>query len=285
MTTSALVHALSFDIEDWFHVLGIPELEDRSTWSTRPSIVAAYTDEILAMCDAAAVKATFFVLGWVAENHPELVARIAKRGHELGTHSYAHTLVGEQTPGEFEADLARSIEAIETASGVRVTGYRAPSFSIRPGDEWAFEILLAHGIEYDASLYPGRRMNGGYAVNPDAHEFVLPSGATLPVLPMSVLPLGPLATGFSGGGYLRLAPLPLIRWGISRLEARSRPTVVYMHPRDLAPDAPRAPMPLHRRFMTYVGVGRARSKLETLMHEYRWAPCREVLQTCLGRGG
>ena len=98
---------------------------------------------------------------------------------------------------------------------------------------------------------------------------------------MSVLPLGPLATGYSGGGYLRLWPMPIIRWGMRRSEAGGSPTVLYLHPRDIAPDAPRARMPLHRRFMTYVGVGGARRKLETLLGDYEWAPCGEVLSAHL----
>ncbi len=281
MTDSRAVNALSFDIEDWFHVLGVPELEDRSTWPDRPSIVEAYTGELLQMCDAAGVRATFFVLGWVAERYPRLIAEIAAAGHEIGTHSYEHLLVTDQTPAEFADDLARSIEAIEDAAGAKVTGYRAPSFSIRPGTEWALEALLDAGVQYDASLYPGRRMNGGYSVTTRPHRFPLESGRTVKELPMSVLPLGPLATGYSGGGYLRLWPMPIIRWGIRRSEAEGSPTVLYLHPRDIAPDAPRARMPLHRRFMTYVGVGGARAKLETLLHDYEWAPCGEVLSAHL----
>ena len=281
MTDTQAVHALSFDIEDWFHILGVPELEDRTTWADRPSIVEPYTHSILEMCADAGVHATFFVLGWVAERYPGLVAEIASAGHELGTHSHEHRLVTDQTPAEFSADLARSIAAVEDAGGVPVTGYRAPSFSIRPGTEWAFERLLEAGIEYDASLYPARRMNGGYAVSPRPHRFEFAAGETIPALPMSVLGLGSLATGYSGGGYLRLFPLPIIRWGIRRGEARGLPTVVYLHPRDIAPDAPRARMPAHRRFMTYVGLSGTRAKLEALLTDYRWATCREVLDAHL----
>jgi hypothetical protein len=120
-------------------------------------------------------------------------------------------------------------------------------------------------------------MNGGYAVDPQPHRFPLPSGRSIPALPMSVLPLGALSTGFSGGGYLRLMPLPVIRWGIGRLGRRGQPTTVYLHPRDIAPDMPRVPMAPHRRFMTYVGTGGARNKLTALLAEYDWVTCGEVM--------
>jgi polysaccharide deacetylase family protein (PEP-CTERM system associated) len=283
MPSPTLVNALSFDVEDWFHILGIPELEDRSTWATRPSLVERYTEEILAVCDAAGVKATFFVLGWIAERYPSLVARIAAAGHEIGSHSYWHTLVTDQSPSEFREELRASISAIEDAAGVRVRGFRAPSFSIRPGTEWALEAVLDAGLEYDASLYPAKRMNGGYTSRPEPHRFPLESGRAIAELPMSVLPLGVLSTGFSGGGYLRLMPLPVIKWGIGRLARDGRPTVVYLHPRDIAPDTPRVPMPAHRRFMTYVGLEGARDKLVRLLRAYEWAPCGEVLAN-LGDG-
>lgn len=275
--TSPPVNALSFDIEDWFHILGISDLEDRSMWDTRPSLVEPYTDEILQLCSDAGVKATFFVLGWIADRYPHLVEEIAAEGHEIGTHSYWHSLVNEQTPDEFRSELDRSIQAIEDAGGAPVKGFRAPSFSIRPGTEWALEILLDAGLEFDASIYPAKRMNGGYATNPDPHRFRLDSGRSIPELPMSVLPLGVLSTGFSGGGYLRLMPLPLVRWGIDRLRDRGRPTTIYMHPRDIAPDTPRTAMPPHRKFMTYVGLKGARRKLERLLNEYEWATIGEVL--------
>ena len=283
MTSTTLVNALSFDIEDWFHILGIPDLEDRSTWASRPPLVERYTNEILELCADADVKATFFVLGWIAEQYPQLVARIAGQGHEIGTHSQWHSLVTSQSPEEFAIDLKRSIAAIEDAGGAPVRGYRAPSFSIRPGTEWALEILLDSGIEFDASLYPAKRMNGGYKVEPHPHRFPLESGRSIPELPMSVLPLGALSTGFSGGGYFRLMPLPVIKWGIDRLARNGQPTTVYMHPRDIAPDTPRVPMPPHRRFMTYVGTKRARDKLVRLLRDYEWATCGEVLRPFLDR--
>ena len=282
MANQTVLNALSFDIEDWFHILGIPELEDRSTWAERPSIVEHYTDDILQLCADADAKATFFVLGWIADRYPSLIERIAQQGHEIGTHSYWHGLVTDQTPSEFTADLERSIAAIESAAGLRVTGHRAPSFSIKPGSEWALEVLLDAGIEYDASLYPAIRMNGGYSTEPGPHAFQLDSGRSIPELPMSVLPMGVLSTGFSGGGYLRVMPLPIIRWGINYLGRSSRPTVVYLHPRDIAPDVPRVPMPVHRRFMTYAGTKRARDKLARLLRDYEWAPCGEVLAPLMG---
>ena len=283
MSAANLVHALSFDIEDWFHIIGVRELEDRESWAARPSLVERYTDEILELCDGADVRGTFFVLGWIAEHYPHVVARIADAGHEIGTHSFWHGLVTDQTRDEFTIDLVRSIEAVEQAAGTSVKGYRAPSFSIRPGTEWALEVLLDSGIEFDASLYPAKRMNGGYSVERGPHRFALPSGRSIPELPMSVLPLGVISTGFSGGGYLRLMPLPLVRWGMDSLARRSQPTILYMHPRDFAPDSPRAPMPVHRKFMTHIGTKKAREKVGHLLQQYDWAPCGQVLEPLMDR--
>jgi polysaccharide deacetylase family protein (PEP-CTERM system associated) len=280
-----LVHALSFDVEDWFHMHGIEGLDDHDTWDSLPSLVEHYTSEILQVCSDADVKATFFVVGWVAERYPNLVAEIVAEGHELGTHSHLHRMVTDLDSDEFTSDLKRSIAAIEFAGGAAVRGFRAPSFSIRPGTEWALEAVLELGLEFDASLYPVTRRNSGYPAEPGAHMLGLESGNSIRELPMSVLPLGPLSTRFSGGGYLRLMPMPLIKWGMDRLASRDLPTVVYMHPRDFAEDVPTADLEPMRRFAAKVGTNGARQKLAELLRRYRWAPCGEVLALAMSEAG
>ena len=248
-----LTHALSFDIEDWFHIVEIKAVEDPSLWPklhSESTLVERYTDHILSICDAHDAKATFFMLGWVAERHPALVRRIADAGHELATHSFWHRKVYELTPETFSEDIADSIGAIRAAPGlseIPIKGFRAPSFSITPGTEWAFDVLLDHGIEYDASLFPAPRGHGGYACPQGFHTLTAPSGRTIPELPMSVASYGPKKICYSGGGYMRLLPKPLIHRGLKQEAAAGRPTVVYLHPRDFAPDCPRVPMPPHRR--------------------------------------
>ena len=278
-----IVNALSFDIEDWFHLVEIESVSDTDRWPDFPTIVERRTDEILGICDEFGVKATFYFLGWIADRYPELVRRTAEAGHEIGTHSYWHRKVCDLSPAEFEEDLKRSIAVIEDAGGARVTSFRAPSFSITPGTEWAFDTLLDAGLDYDASLFPVPRENGGYPCSVAPHVFRgAPSGRPIPELPMSLMQLGPRKVGFSGGGYLRLFPGWLIRRGFEALHRQGLPGVVYLHPRDLAPDSPVAPMSFSRRFKCYVGLSTTASKLRMLLGRYAFAPCGEVLRRALG---
>ena len=256
---------------------GVAGLDDHDNWDSLPSLVERYTAEILEVCSDADVKATFFIVGWIAERYPHLVAEIVDEGHELGTHSHLHRLVTDLDRDEFTSDLKRSVAAIEFAGGAAVRGFRAPSFSIRPGTEWALEALVDLGIEFDASLYPVSRRSAGYDVPADGHVFELASGSSIRELPVSVMPLGPLSTRFSGGGYLRLMPMPLIKWGINRLAAQEQPTVVYLHPRDLAEDVPTAALSPKRRLAATIGTKRAKKKLVDLLREYSWSTCGHVV--------
>lgn len=283
---SSPVHALSFDIEDWFHIVEVKAVEDPVQWpklSAESSLVERYTDHILALCDEAGVRATFFMLGWIADRHPAMVARIADAGHELGTHSFWHRKVYELSPEVFAKDLHDSIDAIRSAApAAEIIGFRAPSFSITEGAEWAFDVLLDAGLRYDASLFPGARGHGGYACQSGVHLVTTPTGRTIPELPMSLanIGIGPLAKRmcYSGGGYLRLLPYPLIRQGIEREAADGRSTSVYLHPRDFAPDCPKVPMPPHRHFKCYVGTRTTTSKLRRMLRDYQWTTCRAVLE-------
>ncbi|MEM9166558.1 MAG: polysaccharide deacetylase family protein [Planctomycetota bacterium] len=285
------VHALSFDIEDWFHIVEVAAVENPEKWPAlheRESIVERYTDLILTICADAKTKATFFVLGWIAERHPELVRRIHDAGHELATHSHMHGKVYEMTPETFADDLNRSIEAIRAAApDAEIRGFRAPSFSITRGAEWAFDVLLDAGLTYDASLFPGKRGHGGYVCQPGPHLITAPSGRQMPELPMSLAPVGfgpaKRRLCYSGGGYLRLLPPRMIEQGIRHEMGAGRPTVVYLHPRDFAPDCPRVPMPPHRRFKCYVGLRSTEGKLRRILADHPWTTCRGVLERSLGR--
>ncbi|MCC6426102.1 MAG: polysaccharide deacetylase family protein [Phycisphaerales bacterium] len=292
-SASSLTHALSFDIEDWFHIVEVKAVEDPSLWpklSAESSLVERYTDLILKICDDHKTKATFFMLGWIADRHPALVKRIHDAGHELGTHSFWHRKVYELSPDVFSQDIAGSLAAIRSAVGsnIPIHGFRAPSFSITQGTEWAFDVLMDHGITYDASLFPAARGHGGYACEPGMHTLTTPKGRTLPELPMSIarVGVGPLRKKmcYCGGGYMRLLPLSLIEQGVEQEAAAGRPTVIYLHPRDFAPDCPKVKMPPHRYFKCYVGTGTTEGKLRGLLGKYRWGTCAEVLErdTTLG---
>jgi polysaccharide deacetylase family protein (PEP-CTERM system associated) len=275
---STTIHALSFDIEDWFHLVNIEGLDDEATWRSRPSIVEFRTYEILELLEVHRTRATFFVLGWIAERYPALVREIVDRGHEIASHSFWHRPVYEQTREAFREDTTRSLDAIEGACGVRPCGYRAPSFSIIEGTEWAFDVLVDCGITWDASLFPGRRGHGGYPCGDS--PFMVRGESTLvelPELPLRLMRVGGRGFCVSGGGYARLLPKPILAAAFKRFDRRCEPAVTYFHPRDFAPDCPVVPMPFHRRFKSYVGLASTRRKLDWLLSNLQFAPCSEVL--------
>ncbi len=285
--TAAPLHALSFDIEDWFHIVEVKAVENPSEWprlSRESSLVERYTDHILSLCDEGKTKATFFILGWIADRHPALVKRIHDAGHEIGTHSFWHRKVYELSPEEFRKDLEQSLAAIRAGAGgpVAIQGFRAPSFSITPGSEWAFDVLLDLGLTYDASLFPAPRGHGGYACTQGPHTLTTPKGRPLPELPMSIAPVGvgPFIKRmcYCGGGYLRLLPAQLIEQGLRRESGQGRGTVVYLHPRDFAPDCPRVSMPPHRYFKCYVGTRTTTAKLRSLLARHTFETCHAVLK-------
>lgn len=278
-----IINALSFDIEDWFHMVEIDAVSDPDAWPNLPSIVERYTEWIIQTVTEANVRATFFVLGWVAERYPRLVKMMTDNGHEVASHSYWHRKVYELSAETFAEDMRRSIDVIESAGGQKVRGFRAPSFSITPGSEWAIDVLHDLDLEYDASLFPASRGHGGYPCEMAAHQFEkAPSGRAMPELPMTMMKLGPVTLPFSGGGYMRLLPSWLIRRGFDQLNKRGVPTVVYLHPRDFAPDCPRVPMPLKRKFKCYVGLKSTKGKLTMLLDRYRFDTCAAVLGHQLG---
>ncbi len=273
-----ITNALSFDIEDWFHMVEIDAVADPAGWPDLPSLVVDRTRWIVDTLSAADTRATFFVLGWVAKRYPEIAKTIVDAGHEVATHSFWHRRVDQLTPKEFSDDVRQSIEVLQEQTGQKVRGFRAPSFSITPGAEWAFDVLADLGIEYDSSLFPARRGHGGYPCPQEIHEFTgAPSGRPMLELPISGLGMGPLRLPFSGGGYLRLFPKWFLRHGFANFHRRNLPVVVYLHPRDFAPDCPRVPMPLSRRFKSYVGLKSTESKLAMLLDLYKFDTCAAVL--------
>ncbi len=275
---SQITNALSFDIEDWFHMVGIRAVEDPACWTSLPSLVERYTDQILSTLDEQNTRATFFVLGWVAERHPSLARRIADAGHEIGMHSYWHRRCDQLTYKELKADLGRNKDLLEQQTGNPVLGFRAPSFSITPGAEWVFDVLSDIGVIYDSSLFPARRGHGGYPCPQAPHRFAgAPSGRSMLELPISVLRYGPVKLPFSGGGYLRLLPQRVIEHGFDKFHQAGLPVVVYLHPRDFAADCPRAPMPWRRRFKSYVGLRSTERKLKRLLARYCFDTCAALL--------
>jgi polysaccharide deacetylase family protein (PEP-CTERM system associated) len=242
--------------------------------------VVGGTRRILELLARHRTRATFFVLGWVAERHPDLVREIRAGGHELACHGYAHRLVYDMDRETLRADLRRARRAIEDASGAAVTGYRAPTFSIVRGSLWALEIVAEEGFEYDSSIFPIHHDRYGI---PDAprfpHRVGLPGGAALIEFPISTLEIGGQRVPFSGGGYFRLAPYTFIRAALRRVNRReAMPAMIYLHPWELDPEQPRLPIRGLSRLRHYANLRRTAVKLEQLLQDFALAPAREVLR-------
>jgi polysaccharide deacetylase family protein (PEP-CTERM system associated) len=279
------LHALTVDVEEYFQVSNFDALIPRTRWDGLPSRVGDATRRLLDRFDRSGNRATFFVLGWVAERHPGLVREIAKRGHEIACHGYGHELVYEIGPARFRADLKRARAAIEDATSSRVEGYRAPSYSITQRSLWALEILCEEGFRFDSSIFPIRHPRYGI---PDFHRrpvrIQLGDERWIDEFPLTTLPIGPLSLPLAGGAYLRFLPGPLFRWGWSRLEAAGEPAVLYLHPWEIDPDQPRPPVGWRVRVNHYHNLGRTESRLQRLLERFRFAPMGEVLDALETRG-
>jgi polysaccharide deacetylase family protein (PEP-CTERM system associated) len=274
-----MLNALSFDIEDYYQVEAFKQFVRFEDWPQYSSRVAANTRKISDILDERNVKATFFILGWVAERFPALVKRLAADGHEIATHGYAHQMVYTQTPAEFEADLAHSIAVLSDLSGQPILGYRAPTYSIIEDSFWAFEILMRHKIRYDSSIFP--ITHDRYGV-PNAERFPYTiqgkNGGILLEFPLSTLQVGKWNLPVAGGGYLRLFPYWLLKQSLRRLNRQRRAGIIYLHPWELDPEQPRIRnIPLSTRFRHYINLHSTAAKLRRLIHDFEFAPIRDVL--------
>lgn len=269
---------MTIDVEDYFHVSNFEHVVDRQTWASRESRVEANTDRLLGMFDAAGVRATFFVLAWVAERVPALVARIAAAGHEVASHGYGHRLIYDQTPDAFRDDVRRAKALLENASGQRVDGYRAPSFSVTARSMWALDVLIEEGYTYDSSVFPVHHDRYGI---PDAerHAGVVarPSG-TIVEVPASTVRMAGVNWPIGGGGYFRLLPYGWTRWGMRRVNDVERaPAVFYLHPWEIDPGQPRLTAPALARYRHYHNLADTASRLERLMREFPFGTMRELI--------
>jgi polysaccharide deacetylase family protein (PEP-CTERM system associated) len=273
-----IVNGMSIDVEDYFQVSAFEGVAPRHRWGSFESRVTANTERLLAIFAEADVHATFFVLGWVAEQYPSLVARIAAAGHEVACHSHAHRLVYDLTRTAFRNDLRRAKDAIESAAGAPVHGYRAPSYSITPRSLWALDILIEEGFRYDASIFPIHHDRYGIPLSP-RHPYLLHrEGGQLIEVPASTVRLGPLNLPIAGGGYFRLLPYAWTRWGIRSVNERERrPVIFYLHPWEIDPDQPRLRAGLTTRIRHYGNLGKTERRIRRLLGEFRFAPVSRVI--------
>lgn len=262
-------NAMSIDVEEHFHAAALSQAAPRARWDAMESRVADATDRALELFAAADARATFFILGCVAERHPALIRRIAAAGHEVASHGQAHFRIREQTPAQFRADVARAKAALEDASGQAVIGYRAANFSMEPATWWAYDVLAETGHRYSSSVNPVRHDHYGA---PEAPRLPFaPGAAGIVELPMTTLPLAGRRWHASGGGYFRLLPYPVFRAALRLLRRReAAPAVFYLHPWELDPGQPRLPVAALSRFRHYVNLDRMAGKLSRLLTDFRW---------------
>jgi polysaccharide deacetylase family protein (PEP-CTERM system associated) len=274
-----VVNALSIDLEEYYHGMEFEAALGPDRGRHLPSRVEWSTGRVLEVLERQGVRATFFVVGAVAEAHPELIRRIAAAGHEVACHGYAHELVNRQDPSSFRRDVRRAKDLLEDLSGQPVLGYRAPNYSIGSAEAWAFDVLLDEGFVYDSSLYPIRHDRYGDPGAPRfVHEITRDSGRTLKEFPIGTLRLAGVNWPIGGGGIFRLLPAVLFQWALLRVNRHEgHGAMFYFHPWELDPHQPRPPMPLHHRFRHYVNLRRYERKLERLIRAVPFAPASEVL--------
>lgn len=278
-----VVNALTIDVEDYFQVSAFDGHVSREAWPSFESRVTRNTDRLLELFDEAGTKATFFVLGWVAERYPDLVRRIHGAGHELASHGYGHQLVYSQDRESFRADLRRARVAIESAAGAPVLGYRAPSFSITLESLWAFDVLIEEGYAYDSSVYPIHHDRYGIPGWPRHPHLVERAGGQIWEIPGSTVRWGRFNLPVGGGGYFRLLPYRWTRLGIERLnKVESAGAVFYLHPWEIDPAQPRLPVGLLTGIRHYRNLEKTEARLRRLLREFRFSTMQALLGFAAG---
>lgn len=274
-----MLNAFTIDVEDYYQVSAFEQHVARRDWDQYPGRVLANTRRLLDLLARHAVRATFFVLGWVGRKHPELVREIQAANHEVGSHGYWHRLVYQQSPAEFRADLRESRQVLEDAGGSPITCYRAPSFSVTRRSLWALEILAEEGFTTDASIYPVRHDRYGI---PDAEPFLHRRDTRAGAIwefPGATRRLGPMRLPVAGGGYFRLYPWRFTADCLARINTRAgQPFVFYVHPWEIDADQPRLRGPSRlSRWRHYVNLAGTYRKLERLLESFAFAPVRDVV--------
>jgi len=259
---------LTFDIEDWFHILDNESTKSESEWGNFESRLSQNLDIILNLLSRNKLRATFFCVGWIANKYPLEIKRIIVAGHEIGSHTYMHQLVYGQSEIEFNEDLKRSIGTLESISGKKVRSFRAPGFSITQDTPWAFEALLRNGIEIDSSVFPASRSHGGFSSFGSSIPSIIEyKGMSLKEFPINTHTILKKDIIFSGGGYFRLFPYRIIK----RFTESSPYIMTYFHPRDFDPDQPMVPgLSLSRKFKSYYGLSKTEKKLNKWVNNFKF---------------
>jgi len=260
---------ITFDIEDWFHILDHPETANPSSWDKFESRIDHGVGLILDLMDKHNLKGTFFCLGWIAEKHPHIIKRIDTAGHHIGTHSYYHQLAYEQTEDEYRKDLSDSIKLLSDLTGKTIDAYRAPGFSIKESNLWAFDVMAEEGIKFDSSVFPANRAHGGLPQfkTDQPCKVITKKGYEIIELPMNTAYLLGQKFIFSGGGYFRLLP----EWYLKKLFKSQDYVMSYFHPRDFDTGQPMIPgLSRFRKFKSYFGINQSTQKLDSILTKKKW---------------
>jgi polysaccharide deacetylase family protein (PEP-CTERM system associated) len=273
-------NAFTIDVEDYYQVEAFAGVVNKDAWGNYEPRVAANTRRLLDLLDEHSVKGTFFVLGWVAQQQRALIREIADRGHEIASHGMSHTLVYTQTPDVFRDETRRSKALLEDICQRPVIGYRAATYSITSDSLWALDILHEEGFQYDSSIFPMRHDRYGI---PDAQPYPnrlrTPAGYSLVEFPISVFRSGALKLPVAGGGYFRLFPYPVTRWGLSQINRSGHEFVFYLHPWEVDPEQPRIrEAGALSRFRHYLNLAQTRPRLERLLQDFSFTTMENVLR-------
>ncbi len=268
-----MLNVLTVDVEEHFHVAAFYSSVSPESWGEQPSRVDRNVNLVLEILDRHDAKATFFVLGWLAERRPDLVRRIASAGHELGCHTFAHQMVYSQTPEQVRSDLRRARQILMDAVQAPVACFRAANFSVVDRTPWAIDIIAEEGFLIDSSIFPIRHDIYGM---PDAPRFPHWRGGVFE-FPASTIRRFGNNWGVGGGGWMRFAPYPFTRWALRQINEMERmPAMVYFHPWELDPDQPRITAPLRSRLRHYTNLSTVEGKLNQLLADFRFSTLTDV---------
>jgi len=264
---------LTFDVEDWFHILDNKSTKTEKEWENYTPRIHKNMDLIFKMLEESGYKASFFVLGWIAEKYPEIVKEISEKGYQVGSHTHTHQLVYEQNRNDFFQDVDRSIKTLEDLTGKKIRIFRAPGFSITENTKWAFEVLYELGIKLDSSIFPAGRSHGGMPhFKYNKPSLIKYNGVTIKEFPINTVKIFSRSVIFSGGGYFRLLPYNLIK----KLSYKSDYIMSYFHPRDFDFKQPLIKeLSLLRKFKSYVGLKNTEFKLKKWFSDYDFIDLRE----------
>ena|SRR3989344_4720 len=261
---------LTFDIEEWYDA-NYKNI-DLAGSDLQKSNLENEVREILDLCERYQAKATFFILGKAAQKNPDSVKMIQEKGHEIASHGYEHRLVYNLSPLEFKADLKKSLEILESITGEKVFGYRAPSWSIKKETAWIYPILAEMGLKYSASCFPVKTFLYGM---PDAPRFPYLIKNILEI-PVSTIRILGKNIPFSGGAYFRFLPEFLIKTGIRSINRQGKPAIIYLHPREIDKKAPRLNLPFKEKLIHYWGISQTKNKLKNILKDFNFTSINEI---------